>query len=370
MRHAIKVLVIGDYDVIHTSRPEAEIIIGLAQAGIEITVMSRGGTEYAERFVQNGVRVIPFHPQHKFKRAESQRIRQELIDGGYDILQLYTSKAIINGLRAARGLPVKVVLYRGYAGHIHWYDPAAYLKYLHPRVDKIVCNSVGVEAHFRKQLFLNPAKLITINKGHDLAWYDEVKPAQRASVGVPDGAFVVVCMANVRPMKGIPDLLKAMYHIPSDLPIHLVIGGRDSDTEEFRRIVAHAPAPAHIHLLGYRRDALDIVAASDVFALASIKGESITRAVQEAMALGKVPVITDIPGNTELVDHDVSGLVVPMQQPKAMADAILRLYHDRVLYTRLASGAKEHIATRLSHKRTVEQMRALYEDLVRNTMTS
>ena len=365
MNKKIKALVIGSYHVIHTSRPEAEIIIGLAMAGLEMTVMTYGDTEYARRFYEYGVRVIPFHPERKFRRAESQRIRKELIDGQYDILQLYNSKAIINGIRAARGLKVKVILYRGYAGHVHWYDPSAYFKYLHPRVDKIVCNSLGVEEDFRRQLFLDTSKLITINKGHDILWYKDVIPAARESLGIPQDAFVVCCMANVRPMKGIAYLLEAMNFITQDQPVHLVVGGNGSDSPVFRRMAEGLPNASRIHLLGHRSDALNIVAASDVFALASIKGESITRAVQEAMALGVVPVITDIPGNKELVEHRISGLVVPPKDPQALADAFLLLYRDEELHHRLSAGALRHISTTLSHQRTVEGMKALYEELVR-----
>jgi glycosyltransferase involved in cell wall biosynthesis len=360
----IKVLVIGSYHVLHTSRPEAEIIVSLAKAGFEMTVMTHGETEYAHRFEQHGVRVIPFHPEHKFRRAESQRIRSELIAGNYDILQLYTSKAIVNGIRAARGLNVKVVLYRGYAGHVHWYDPAAYLKYLHPRVDKIVCNSIGVEQYFQKQLFLPHSKLVTINKGHDPQWYAHVQPADLSEFDILPSAFVVSCMANVRPMKGIEFLIEAMNNIPADADVHLILGGVGTDDDAFVRLRKASYNAGKIHLLGYRDDALNIVASSDVFALASIKGESITRAVQEAMSIGVTPVITDIPGNVELVEDRISGLVVPMKDPKALANAILELYHNRPLLEQLSAGARAHIANKLNHNQTVAGMGDLYRSLV------
>jgi glycosyltransferase involved in cell wall biosynthesis len=74
-------------------------------------------------------------------------------------------------------------------------------------------------------------------------------------------------------------------------------------------------------------------------------------------------VITDIPGNVELVEDRVSGLVVPMKDPKALAHAILELYHNRPLLDQLSAGARAHIATKLSHQRTVAQMGDLYESL-------
>lgn len=359
-----KVLVIGSYDIIHTARPEGEISIGLAKAGFDMTVMTHGDTQYAIRFAEQGVRVIPFYPQHKFKQAESRLIRKELIDGRYDILQLYTSKAIVNGIRAARGLPVKVVLYRGYAGHINWYDPAAYLKYLHPRVDAIICNSIGVEEYLGRQITLDRRKLITINKGHDLRWYKDITPIDPMELGIPEDAFIITCMANVRPMKGIPYLLEAMRWIPRDIPAHLVIGGRDTHTPQLMKIVRSLPDPSRVHLPGYRDDALNIVAASDVFALASVKGESITRAVLEAMALGIAPVITAIRGNAELVEDGISGLIVPPGNAKALAEAIVRLYQDPLLRKNIGAAARERIATRLSHERTVAEMRRFYGRIV------
>jgi glycosyltransferase involved in cell wall biosynthesis len=155
-----------------------------------------------------------------------------------------------------------------------------------------------------------------------------------------------------------------MSLIPRDAPVHLILAGNGTDSEEFQKIASLSPNADRIHLLGYRDDSLGIVASSKVFALASIKGESVTRAVQEAMALGIAPVITDIPGNVELVVHEKSGLVVPMKDPGALADAILRLYHDRELWQKLSTGARDHVATTLSHQRTVVQMLALYESIV------
>lgn len=169
---AIKVLVISDYRSFTSSRPEAEIFIGLKELGMDITIMTHDEGEYVSRFRESGIKIIPFHPKRKFDSAESGFIRKELERGGYEIMHLFNSKASINGIRAARGLAVKVVMYRGYTGNIHWWDPTAYIKYLHPRVDKIVCLADSVNEMFQKAITLNKKKLITINKGHNVDWYE------------------------------------------------------------------------------------------------------------------------------------------------------------------------------------------------------
>ncbi len=361
---SIKVLVISNYNSVVVTRPEAEIFLGLKKLGLDIHIMTYADSEYAKRFKEAGIRVIDFHPEKKFNAAETGRIRQELISGGYQIVHLFNSKAIINGIRAAKGLPVKVVLYRGYTGNIDWWDPTAYLKFLHPRVDKIMCNSKGVEEHIQKQLFFSKNKTITINKGHRLEWYEGVKPLDLKNINIPRDAFVVTCVANTRRMKGMKYLLKSTYYLPAEYPVHLLLVGNGLDSKSNKKLADKSPFYDHIHFLGFRDDALRIVASSNVFILASVKGESITKSVIEAMALGIAPIITNIPGNRELVVHDKNGLVVPSRNPKALADAIIKLYHDKDKCKQFGQLARKHIAEDLNCELTIEQTKDLYESLL------
>ena len=361
---SLRVLVISNYRETNSVRPEAELFIGLQKAGVQVTIMTFGDAHYVEKFREAGIRVIDFHPLKKFDRSETQRIRAELLAGQYDVLHLFNSRAIINGLRAARGLPVKVVLYRGYTGNIHWFDPTAYLKYLHPRVDKVVCIAKSIEALLQRQLFFQKDKAVTIHKGHDASWYAGIKSMDRTSLdGIPSTAFWVTCVANNRPMKGVRYLLEATQYLPTNLPIHFLLVGKNMAAGKGRALIDRSPNREKIHLLGYRTDVLEMVAASDVFVLPSIKGEATTKAVIEAMSLGVAPIITSIPGNRELVLDGQCGLVVPPHDPKAIADSILLLYHDTALRHWLGQAAQLHIQKNFNIENTIQQTIALYESL-------
>lgn len=362
----IKILVISDYRHMLSARPEAEVFLGLDTKGFEITVMTYKGSYYANLFEQKGIRVIDFHPESKFDRKEIACIRKELMDGGYDILHLFNSKSIVAGIKAARRLPVKVVLYRGYTGNIHWWDPTAYLKFLHPRVDKIVCNSIGVEKLIRRNSIFNANKCITINKGHKTEWYEQYEPVNWQNEGLPTDAFVVMCVCNNRRMKGLPYLLGALKYLPKDIPLHLVLVGRNMETKQNLRTIREGNYSNKVYFFGYREDVLKLVASSNVFVLPSIYGESITKSVLEAMSLGIAPVITDIPGNTELVDHGVNGLVVPRKNSKALAEAILKLYQNPDLCKHFGEKSKERIETVLNNSDTIEKTAELYRDLYQN----
>lgn len=361
----IKVLAISNYRDYHIVRPEAEIFLGLKKEGLDVHVMTYGDCEYAQVFREAGIHVIDFHPESKFDKEEQRFIRENFEKEKYDIVHLFNSQAIIHGIKAAKGLPTKVVLYRGYSGNIHWYDPTAYVKFLHPRVDAIMCNSVGVEEIIKKQKLYNKQKAVTINKGHRTEWYSDVVKANiREEFGISENAFVLINVANNRRMKGIPYLLSALNHLPPGLNIHLILLGKGMDNEENREIISQGTYGNQIHFAGWRENALSVVAAADVFVLSSIMGESITKSVIEAMSLKKAPIITDIPGNTELVENNLSGLVVPKKNPEAMADAILRLYNDRDFANLIAENAKKRIDTVLGTDQTVKKVKKLYEDLL------
>ncbi|MCH7534962.1 MAG: glycosyltransferase family 4 protein [Bacteroidetes bacterium] len=365
MQKTTKILVISDYRDYHTARPEAYVFIGLAKMGFRIHVMTYPESDLINEFEEVGIKVIDFHPENKMNKGEINRIREQLVVENYDIIHLFNNNAIVNGIQAAKGLPVKVILYRGYSDNIFWYDPTAYFKFLHPRVDKILCNSLGVEQHLHDQLFFDKSKTVVINKGHDVSWYDEYTPANiRKELGIPEDALLLINVANNRKMKGIPYLLDAMNRLDINLPIHLLLAGHNMDNEENLKIINKGNKKYHIHLLGFRKDVLNIVAACDVFVLSSITGESITKSVIEAMCMSVSPVITDIRGNVELVIHEESGLITKSRDGQGMCDAIERLCKDRSLCKQLGINARNRIATHLNTVQTIEKTKLMYKDLV------
>ncbi len=358
-----KALVISDYRPTLTVRPEAEIFIGMAGLGVDITIMTFAESEYVEKFRKAGIKIIDFHPEKKLDKKEINYIKEELIRGQYDILHLFNNPAIINGIQAAKKLAVKVVLYRGSAGHINWYDPISHLKFLHSRVDKIVCNSKGVEEYIHQQLFFDKSKTVTINKGHLLEWYDNVQATNLQNYGIPENAFTIICVANNRKVKGIPYLLKAMDLLPENSNIHLILIGKNMVNAKNKKIISNSLNKNKVHFLDFKEKPLEFVAASDVFVLASLERESLTKAVMEAMALGIAPIITNLPGNRELVTDGENGLIIPTKNPKAIADAILKLYHNKDLRIKFGRNSKEKIREKLNNKVSILKTKELYEEL-------
>ena len=360
MEHSPRVLVVSNYEKIVPSRPEAEAMIALYKAGVYVEIITVKNAAYTPIFREEGIIVHEQHPVSKRDITARKFIREKLIEGKFQILHLFNSKASLNGIPAAKGLPVKILLYRGFIGHIHWYDPTVYLKYFHPRVDGIWCIAQGVEEMFHSQLFFRKSKTKVIHKGHHPDWYSDVTSGKLPN-SEEENALNAIIVANARKMKGIPDLFKMTYFLPTDLPIHLYVVGDGMDTAKLNKIRLASPNKDRIHLLGYRNDALELVKAADVFVLSSLFGEAITKAVIEAMSVGTMPLATAIPGNRELVVDKISGRVVPPGNPAAMAKVLIELFHDRAQVNDLSQKAKTHIQTIFHIDQTVTALKGYYE---------
>ena len=362
-------LVISDYRDTQAVRPEAAQMIRLRQAGLALDIITYPDTPYESAFKEAGITVHTNHPHKKYDLSFIRWLRDLTQQRRYDIFYLFNSRAIINGIQAAKKLPVKVILYRGYTGNIYWYDPTAYLKYLHPRVDKIICIAKSIEEWMSRQLFFDQKKMITIHKGHDPAWYQNIKPLDLKEFGIPSGALVMACMANARRFKGIRYLLEATYPL-ADLPdLYLLLIGRDMTRGKLGSLLKQSPMHERIIATGWRSDVLEILASTDLFVLPSIGGEAITKSLIEAMSMGCAPIITDIAGNRALVQNEQQGLVVPTKDPTAIANAVRKLYQDRSQIKQFALAAKSHIVENFHIDRSVKEMRSLFEHLLHKEMS-
>lgn len=361
---AIKVLVISSYDDNYNAvRPEGELFIGLQQAGLDLHIMTQGAAPFAERFRAAGLRVIDFHPEKKIDGAAVRRIRAELVAGQYDILYLCNNKAIVNGLRAAWRLPVKVITYRGYAGHVDWWDPSVYLTHLSPRIDYVACVSEAVRKTFQHQPFFAGSKAVTVGKGHNPAWYAEVAAADLTEFDLPPNAIVVGTVANARKIKGIDVLAQALRYVSAELPVYVLFIGRNLDSPAIRRLLATTAFADRVRFTGFRKDALSLIKALDISVLPSF-AEGLSKVVLESLFLGVATIMTDIEGNRKMAVQGETGLYFPPGDALALGRAIERLATDAGYRQQMGRAGAAYVTAHYSIERSVIEMKELFEKAI------
>lgn len=360
-----KILVISDYRSVGSSRPEAEIFIRLAQLDHMVHIISHpGATYYNQRFREAGIEVIENPPNKKISPSYIRFLRQLVLENGYDVLHAFNSKGLTNAVWALRGLKTKLIAYRGFAGQTHWYDPMMYLKYFHPRVDHIICVSKDIEDILSQNISGGRKKLTTIPKGHDPLWYQDIVHAERSSIGCKPEDIVVCFLANVRPFKGLTYLLQATHLLNPDLSFQFVFIGHGYDEPSIRKEMDGSPLSDRLHVLGFRSDAIQVLAAGDCLVQVSTHGEGLSKSVVESMFLGIAPIITAIPGNAGLVINGESGWIVPIKDPQAIAIALTEMASDVVERKRRGANAREHMRLHFHIDQTVDSFVNLYGRLM------
>ena len=361
----MKVLIVSGFaSKSNSSRPLAQMLLGLKRNGVDVDVVMADYSYYYNLFLNAGMQVFVHHIPKKIDFSSIRYIRKLVKSNKYDIVHLYNNKAANNGILATIGLPVKVITYRGYTGNVLWYKPTSYINHLNPKVDKITCVSNAVRDQVRRQFLFNKNKAITVYKGHDTNWYKDIKPVSREGIGVPDEAFMIVLVANARIMKGVKYFIEASHYLKDDSNIHFVMIGKGMDSPEYKAMINKSPLKEHFHVFGFRSDSLNIVSSSDVAVLTSIKGEGLSRTTIEAMSLSKPVIATDIGGNSELVIHNKTGVLIPPKSPQAIAEAIRKMKNNPGWRKNLAENAYNHIDTNFRVENSVQQMKKVYENLM------
>lgn len=341
--------------------------LGLKEKGVNLYVVTTRQSEpdYS-RLLEAGIPVETIPMRRRLDRRAIAQLRELMVRHRIDIVHAFNNKTVSNALWAARGLPVRFIAYRGIVGNVGFLNPASWLTYLNPRVDRIICVADAIRDHLLDLRFagmrIAPHKPVTVYKGHDPAWYT-APPASLAEFGIGEGDFTVACMANYRPRKGVDVLIRAMDLLPDEAGIHLLLIGH-MDHPRLKKPIARSRAAARIHITGHRDDAPRIQAACDVCVLPSIRREGLPKSAIEGMAYGVPPIVTDSGGSPELVEAGVSGLVVRPGSAAELADAIMTLHGDKALRERMGRAAKQRIAERFTVTETVEQTYRIYRELV------
>ena len=364
MVRTLNILTISNYSYTNSARPEVNIFIELAKLGHRVKVITYPGTAFVDDLKKAGVVVVEKHPTKKLQWKSIRSIRRILTSEKIDILHMYNSTAISNGVWAAIGLPTKVIIYRGYPGNIHWYDPVQYFKFLHPRIDYIICNAQNVAQWFQKQLFFKKSKAVTIQKGHSVHWFKNVIAKDLSNLHIDPKDFVISVVANDRPIKGVHVLLESIGLLPTNLNIHFLMIGNGMDNKRNLEIIQNYKHKDRIHFLGYQSDPLSWVKASNAMIMPSIGAESLTKSIIEAACLEVAPLLSDLPGNKDLFVQGESCLKFPPNDTLRMADSIVRVYEDRELCTSLGINARKFIDDHLNINDTVSAYQELYDRII------
>jgi glycosyltransferase involved in cell wall biosynthesis len=334
---------------VYTLRGFAKLHEALPQASCHDLEVNRMASVRAFREVRNALR--------EERRRGTQVVQTFLNDVSFLVPPL------------SRSVGLRTVVARRDLGF--WYTPAnlRVLRMVSRFVDAYAVNSDAVAAAVRKAESARvPMKVIPNAIALQTS---QIGGAQaRQTLGLRADEFVIVCVANLKPLKRQETAVAALARLsPGGPPVRLVLVGADnpgasspSYRAELEQLACSLGVAAAVTMTGSMADPSVAWACADVGVLLS-DSEGLSNAALEGL-MSRVPMICSaVGGNLEIIEEGVNGFLVPCRDEAAVATAIDSLRSDDERRQRMATNARDSVLRRFHVDAMVDAYVKLYSDL-------
>ncbi len=328
-------------------------LVSVSPAGRELDLMHAAG-------VTTHIVPIERYPSPVRDLMSMLRIWWYLVRHRFDLIHVSTPKAAVLGAVAARLSGHRRIVYllrgRAYENMRGWrrrfMDAMEWLTCRCSTCVIPICRELG-EVVVREGLC--PADRVSMvgagsSGGVDLDIFratpdvTEAARALRQSLGIDASDFVILFVGRLRREKGVNELVEAFLALTPRYPhLRLLLLGRYEEADPLKPEVRESiETHARIHVLPWRRDPAVVYAAADVHVLPSYR-EGFGNVAIEAAAMELPVVASDIMGCREAVENGQTGLLVPPENPAALAQAIERLVGDEGLRRAMGRNGRERV---------------------------
>ena len=299
---------------------------------------------------------IPFERNPlKLGNLKAYKEVKKVIDGGeFDIIHCHTPVGGMLTRLAARQVRKQGsrIFYTAHGFHFYKGAPAINWLLYYP-VEKWLSRYTDVLITINKEdyeraktfsagkVYYVPGVGIELKKFH-VGSVDRVE--KRQEIGVRSNDFVLLSVGELIPRKNHEVVIRALAVLKQNGELNhveYVICGRGAYESDLKKLAKELRVSDHVHFLGYRSDVSEICNCADLFVFMSYQ-EGLPVALMEARACGLSAVCSNIRGNTDLIENNVTGLIAN-NTPEGVAKAISAMQSDENLRASLASAALQKI---------------------------
>ncbi|MBF0249623.1 MAG: glycosyltransferase [Alphaproteobacteria bacterium] len=300
------------------------LVIALHGAGLDQRVVIRKNARRAALLREAGIEPVELPFRGRLDWVTGPELKRQLRDYQPHVVMTWMNRATAK----MPGTPPKDTNYVFTARLGGYYD----LKY-YRNCDHLVGNTEDIRDYFLREGW--PAE-----RAHYLPNFvaaDRRPPAKRKDLNVPDRARLILTLGRLHENKAFDVLITAMADLPD---AYLAIAGEGPEREALEAHAKSLGVRPRIRFLGWRDDTAELLAAADVFVCPS-RHEPLGNVVIEAWGQERPVVACASQGPAALIRDGVNGLLVPVDDAKALAKAIQRVVGDDVLAGDLAQAGRQ-----------------------------
>jgi glycosyltransferase involved in cell wall biosynthesis len=238
---------------------------------------------------------------------------------------------------------------------------------LTPFVDRYIAVSQASKDRLVANLDMPPASLVVVPNAVELGRFDAPAESARSAIRrrweIPPDAPVLGVLARLAPQKGLTYLISAMPAILAEHPdVYALVVGEGYLRPDLEAQARSLGVDGRVLLVGYHQNVVEHLQASDLFVLPSLF-EGMPLSILEAMGAGLPVIATAVDGTPEVVLDGETGLLVPPEDPPALARAVNRLLSDRALATRMGQAGRAR-ADSFSESALLDRVGSVYRQAI------
>lgn len=284
------------------------------------------------------------------------------------VVRAHKYRASLYGRIAARfaGIPVVITSVHGNYRKDLRLERRIANKILLRGTDRIVAVSESIKKDIVKYDKVDPSKVVVVYNGTDLARFSPDIKAEnmRKSLSIKEDDIVVCCVGRIVPAKGLEYLIEAVSLLKKEIKnIKLLLVGGGWLLEKMKKKASECGVDDLTIFTGKRDDVPEILSCIDVFVMPSI-AEGFGNAIVEAMSMEKPVVGTRIGGIPEIIKDGVNGIIVPPEDPQALAKAIKDVIVNKPSTLKMLKQAKEDALSKFTIQGTARKWESLYRSLL------
>lgn len=288
-----------------------------------------------------------------------------------DIVYMHSTKAGVIGRIANFGIKnVSVYNPHGWAFNMKCGEKkqriyAAIERLFAPLCTQIVAISDYEKESAAKRHICNAAKIQVIYNGIDFKEYpeDRVYPT-REELCIPKKAFVVGTVGRLDKQKAPDVFVKSAEIIKKEIPnAFFVMVGNGSQETEILQMIAEKGLKDSFLITGWKKNPYDYINEFDIAMLLS-RWEGFGLALPEYMFFGKPIVATKVDAIPNIIEDEVNGLLVEMDDYISAAERVIEIYSNTKLKEKLILNGKEQAKKRFDAKRVSEEHENLFRRLI------
>lgn len=331
--------------------------------------------KWCEKFRKENIQVFRLNVKHKHDPRHYFQLKKILKENQIDLLHLHlwNPASCRYGFRAGISLKIPIITTEHDPFELSWLKNV-YKKKALKKVSKIIAISHDNQKQLEKLYHEHQNKIKTIHNGIDINWWQSQLLGYKVSnhwrtkeeiFKAKKSTLIITTIAELHERKGLKYLIEAIPEVVEKFSnVKFVIIGEGGERKNLENLAEKLKLQNHLIFLGRQKEIPKLLESSEIFVLPSIR-EGFGLVNCEAMISGLPVIASNIGGIAEIVKDGETGILVPAQNPQALAESLIELIENPEKRQKFGQAGRRQVIENFDAKKMAEQYGKVYQEMLR-----